>query len=288
MESKCRGSYKAQAQAQREQIIEQTGFGKKANDTESFREILSRNKKILAFRELLKKDPTKLEGLNLSKEDAEIIHAWTTPDYYKDINAVLRGEKEATQFELDFIEKLNNALDKLDNFKGTVYRDLDSNFPIKELLENYQKGGPYKFKGFSASDKNPDMNLKKWKHKPAKYRLEIKSKTGKSVKQIAWENPKLEEQLDEVLFKDGTKFKIIDIDKSVKPIKIILEKYEMTPDEFRKLSKEEQEKFMEDVINPPDDLPIEYTDEKDVPAHVLNWTPEQVEEYYKSRERYSN
>lgn len=61
----------------------------------------------------------------------------------------------------------------------------------------------------------------------------------------------------------------------------------MTQDEFSKLSKAEQDKFIEDVINPPADLPIEYTDESTVDPKVLNWTPKQVDEYIKSRERIS-
>lgn len=61
----------------------------------------------------------------------------------------------------------------------------------------------------------------------------------------------------------------------------------MTPDEYRKLSKEDKKKFREDVINPPDDLPVEYTDESTVDPKVLNWTTEQVAAYNKHYERIS-
>lgn len=61
----------------------------------------------------------------------------------------------------------------------------------------------------------------------------------------------------------------------------------LSAEDFRKLSKEEQEKIMETIRNPPDNLPIEYTDESIVSKEVLNWTPEQVEAYNKQYERIS-
>jgi hypothetical protein len=64
-------------------------------------------------------------------------------------------------------------------------------------------------------------------------------------------------------------------------------KMKLSAEDFRKLSKEEQEKIMETIRNPPDNLPIEYTDESIVSKEVLNWTPEQVEAYNKQYERIS-
>lgn len=66
-----------------------------------------------------------------------------------------------------------------------------------------------------------------------------------------------------------------------------MEKRVYSAEEIQSFTKEQKEEFLKSITSETDDLTVKYTDEKDVPSEVLNWTPEQVKAYLKSRERYS-
>lgn len=122
-----------------------------------------------------------------------------TGDFFVDINYYLRNGGEPKE---EFFEKyrkvMNSALDKLESYKGTVYRGSDLSL---EVINKYKKaaetGEPYTENYYLSTSKSE----KKAFERNTIY--EIKSKTGKQIEELSYFS-----QEKEVLFKEGTKFKI--------------------------------------------------------------------------------
>lgn len=122
-----------------------------------------------------------------------------TGDFFVDINYYLRNGGEPKE---EFFEKyrkvMNSALDKLESYKGTVYRGADLSL---EVINKYKKaaetGEPYTENYYLSTSKSE----KKAFERNTIY--EIKSKTGKQIEELSYFS-----QEKEVLFKEGTKFKI--------------------------------------------------------------------------------
>jgi hypothetical protein len=129
----------------------------------------------------------------LSHPEAAHVVAYTGSGY-REINKGLRaGTTTADQW--DHINSLNNALGKLPNHEGTVYRKADLN-PETAVL--YKKGDVIEEKAFTSSSKNSGT----WY---GQYRFEIASRTGKDVQKYS-----LHKSEAEVLFRSGTKFRVVE------------------------------------------------------------------------------
>ena len=122
-----------------------------------------------------------------------------TGDFFVDINFYLRngGEPKEEFFER-YKKVMNSALDKLESYKGNVYRGADLS---SEIINKYKKaaetGEPYTENYYLSTSKNEDTIFDRNTF------YEIKSKNGKQIEKLSFFS---EEK--EVLFKEGTKFKI--------------------------------------------------------------------------------
>jgi hypothetical protein len=122
-----------------------------------------------------------------------------TGDFFVDINYYLRNGGEPKE---EFFEKyrkvMNSALDKLESYKGTVYRGSDLSL---EVINKYKKaaetGEPYTENYYLSTSKSE----KKAFERNTIY--EIKSKSGKQIEELSYFSYE-----KEVLFREGTQFKI--------------------------------------------------------------------------------
>lgn len=132
-----------------------------------------------------------------------------TIDFYQEANTYLRNgfaPEDKKYYEnrgiKSIIEVLNQGLDKLPSYQGTVFRGADLS---SEQIETYKKAlesnTPVVKNEFLSSSRERKTAF----NKNTVYR--ILSKTGKSIEKMSYfENEK------EVLFKAGTKFKVVKID----------------------------------------------------------------------------
>jgi hypothetical protein len=119
------------------------------------------------------------------------------------INGVLHKtipySKEQVLIELKGVSLLRQALDKLPNYEEEVVYSRQELPP--NLLESMLNYEPYFAEGFLAGNIGYDLYAQR------KIRLIIQSKTGKHIEWIS-ENSDTE---DEVLFKNSTSFKVLNI-----------------------------------------------------------------------------
>lgn len=131
-----------------------------------------------------------------------------TIDFYQEANTYLRNNfisEDKKYYEnkgiKSVIETLNEALDKLPSHKGTVFRGADL---TTEQLETYRKA----LESNTPIVKNEFLSTSKNRYEAfernTKYK--ITSKTGKSIEKLSYfKNEK------EILFKVGTRFKILNV-----------------------------------------------------------------------------
>lgn len=148
--------------------------------------------------EIVKK--AKEYGLTLPEQIA--IRYWSGTGF-AGINGVLHQtapfSKEQILIELKGVSLLRQALDKLPNFTEDVVFSRQQ-LPEK-LLESMLRYETYTFEGFLAANVGYDL------YSQRKIKLIIQSKTGKHIAWIS-ENSDTE---DEVLFKNSTSFKVLNI-----------------------------------------------------------------------------
>ncbi len=153
---------------------------------------------LLSSDEIVKK--AKEYGLTLPEQIA--IRYWSGTGF-AGINGVLHQtapfSKEQILIELKGVSLLRQALDKLPNFTEDVVFSRQQ-LPEK-LLESMLRYETYTFEGFLAANVGYDL------YSQRKIKLIIQSKTGKHIAWIS-ENSDTE---DEVLFKNSTSFKVLNI-----------------------------------------------------------------------------
>ena len=132
---------------------------------------------------------------NLSKPEAVILREYTGHSAQQ-INAELRSNKPSLK-ALSFARILNRALNKLPSYKGKVWRDID--LPEKTLAK-YSVGEVVTEKGFVSSSRDEFERF----DSARPHRLLIHSKNGKIIEKISVLPLEYE-----VLFKSGTKFKVL-------------------------------------------------------------------------------
>ncbi|RKW63330.1 MAG: hypothetical protein D8B49_02635, partial [Riemerella sp.] len=125
-----------------------------------------------------------------------------TGDFFVDINFYLRngGEPKEEFFER-YKKVMNSALDKLESYKGNVYRGADLS---SEIINKYKKaaetGEPYTENHYLSTSKDREKSF----DRNTKYK--ILSKNGKQIEELSYFSHE-----KEVLFKEGTQFKILKI-----------------------------------------------------------------------------
>ena len=132
---------------------------------------------------------------NLSKPEEVILREYTGHSAQQ-INTELRSNKPSLK-ALSFARILNRALNKLPSYKGKVWRDID--LPEKTLAK-YSVGEVVTEKGFVSSSRDEFERF----DSARSHRLLIHSKNGKIIEKISVLPLEYE-----VLFKSGTKFKVL-------------------------------------------------------------------------------
>lgn len=132
---------------------------------------------------------------NLSKPEAVILREYTGHSAQQ-IHAELRSNKPSLK-ALSFARILNRALNKLPSYRGKVWRDID--LPEKTLAK-YSVGEVVTEKGFVSSSRDEFERF----DSARPHRLLIHSKNGKIIEKISVLPLEYE-----VLFKSGTKFKVL-------------------------------------------------------------------------------
>lgn len=123
-------------------------------------------------------------------------------DFYRDVNFYLRnGRKPKEEFFERYIKVMNGGLDKLEKYEGTVYRGADLS---PEVINIYKKaletGKSIKENNYLSTSRIENGAF----NKNTKYK--IISKNGKKIEELSYfPNEK------EVLFKEGTKFRVTNI-----------------------------------------------------------------------------
>lgn len=133
----------------------------------------------------------------ISAAQAAHIAAYTCSGY-KEVNSQLR-EGMMTEQTWHHVKCLNDALDKMPPHEGPVVRKIPGNIAAK-----YKPGMIIDERGFTSTSTRKDWS---WSGGGT---LQIESKTGRSVKPLSGHPHE-----EEVLFKSGTKFKVVSNDGTV-------------------------------------------------------------------------
>ena len=145
--------------------------------------------------------------INLTVFEKTIIYKYAL-DYYEDLNANLRYGGLSPVQKL-FVEFLNEALDKLPDYVGVVYRGANLNpIQIKKYQDALDAGIPVIEKGFtSSSTSNPVAE----QFSGGTVIFYIVSYNGKSIEQLSRYGASNNQNEKEVLFKSNTLFNVVSI-----------------------------------------------------------------------------
>jgi ADP-ribosyltransferase exoenzyme len=137
-----------------------------------------------------------LEGIS----HGELAHVVAyTGSAYRETNAALRSGV-MSEDRWNHVNALNNAIEKLPTYSGTVYRKADLTSGTAAM---YKKGMIVEERGFTSTSKNYGT----WS---GSYRFTIVSKTGRDVSRISSHSSEAE-----VLFRSGTRFKVTGVNGNV-------------------------------------------------------------------------
>lgn len=130
----------------------------------------------------------------LSYSEKRALTQYTSFEAYK-INEKLRKHMPLSKEEQQMADRLNSALDKLDNYEGDVVRcvDIQNQEELEIFLQEHQKGKEVIYEAFTSASMeegyNPDANI----------RIYMKSKNGKDLSAF-------NSSEKEVLYKSNQKF----------------------------------------------------------------------------------
>ncbi len=152
------------------------------------------------------------DGNSADPEDLSTLPAgWTSEDTagIKDYissgtsvnKAVREGNADIDPFAYR-VERTNNALRKLPDYKGVVKRVVDSRDMPPEVLARYQQGQTVTEDAFTSASANPAGSPFS-----GDVEMNIYSKTGKDVSKFA--DPIMQKGEQEVLFPTGTQFDVV-------------------------------------------------------------------------------
>ena len=150
---------------------------------------------------------------NLSEAEKTYLTAYLT-NAYGVINETLRGEREMSDEVKAMLPNIDRAIDKLSPYTGTVYRGLS--FDTRRLLTdrkdhdrvlNYYKqnvGREITEPGYISTGRVKSKIDRKFASADNNLRFTIDSKTGRNLSRF-------NDEEYEVLFKRGTKFKVVSV-----------------------------------------------------------------------------
>ena len=152
------------------------------------------------------------EKNKLSDEDIRVLYEYISSKSYV-INEKLRNATELTLREKNMVDKLNETLDKIPKYEGNLQRSLY--FKHEDDINNYMKlfeiGKPVEFKQFLSTTKGEVYN--------EEGQVQIYIQNAHSGRDIS----SINEQEQEVLYKPGQMFKVINIVKEDNKHYILLE-----------------------------------------------------------------
>ncbi len=143
--------------------------------------------------------PSAEVGDKLADKDLAALGDYTSPEMHTQINDALREDGAAASMHVQKeADALSTALAKLPDYTGEVYRGVDVNdSELAEAAVFYHPGNVVTERAFTSAAEN------RFGAFPGRLRLEIISKTGKSLK--GYSAAVME---NEVLFDQGTQFKV--------------------------------------------------------------------------------
>ena len=144
----------------------------------------------------------------LTETDVQSIEYYTR-NGYKEINGQLISGQNNKPETTRAINRLNEAIEKIDNFEGTVYRgdSFDSKNKWFSFLNSIKNKEVFTYKGFMSTSEEKDVTQGFDTIFDGAAIFKINSKTGKSIKDFSDNYNELE-----VLFKPNTSFRIDDWD----------------------------------------------------------------------------
>ena len=144
----------------------------------------------------------------LTETDVQSIEYYTR-NGYKEINGQLISGQNNKPETTRAINRLNEALEKIPNYEGTVYRgdSFDSDNKWFSFLNSIKNKEVFTYKGFMSTSEEKDVTQGFDTIFKGAAIFRINSKTGKSIKDFSDNYNELE-----VLFKPNTSFRIDDWD----------------------------------------------------------------------------
>lgn len=144
---------------------------------------------------------------NLSIFEKTIIYKYAL-DYYEDLNYNLRYGR-LTPVQQLFAKFLNEALDKLPNYEGFVYRGVRlSQSKIKKYEDALASGTPIVEKGFSSTSTSSSVAEQ---FSGGEVIFYIESSRGKSIELLSHYGTHNSQNEKEILFKSETTFSVLGI-----------------------------------------------------------------------------
>jgi len=148
---------------------------------------------------------------NMKREEIVAIDMYGNTSY-RNVNSFLRNPDYfgPMPYEENFAKLLNDALDKMPSFEGTVYRGGDfSKTVIDEYREAFKKGSILTEKAFMSTSKYTGTAME------GDTFFVIESKSGKSVEEIMEFGSEGGANEAEVVFKAGSKFKVTEVRQEI-------------------------------------------------------------------------
>jgi hypothetical protein len=182
-----------------------TELNKLADSSTAFQALLGgKYASLMADARALRADPAIARLLaGLTDEEVAGMIGYTSHDYTF-LNAALRSGDPAQLLKVaPYIDRAVAGLDALPNYTGLVYRGVESSGIPAAIKAQYKVGGVIEEAAFTSSSYVKGANFS------GDWQYTIVSKTGKQIdflSQIGTEK--------EVLFRPGTRFKILDITTS--------------------------------------------------------------------------
>lgn len=137
---------------------------------------------------------------SLTKNEESAIKRYIGPDSYI-LNDNLRNDIPLDSLQKETVKHLDKALDKMDNYNGDVSRSVSIlSEDLDYFMKDYTVGNIIENKSYISTTIGDTYNPE------ARVQMYIKSKTGKNI-------IKYNEEEQEILFKRGSCFKIISVNK---------------------------------------------------------------------------
>ncbi len=149
----------------------------------------------------------KAKYIDMSDEEKDAIKWYSSPGAYK-LNEKMRNKTQLSKKEVQLVNNIDSALDKLPNYEKTTFRqigfDLQGKEAYNEFIKQHQNNKHINYGQYISTSKNYNDyevtdNLK--------VEITIEGKTGKDLRGLVG----IEEE-NEVLFDSGVWFEIIEVD----------------------------------------------------------------------------